>query len=401
MKLPVTFIIFQVISIQKTIKHRSGIIRIKERSIHMKKKYYHHFPFLIIGLILSVLIASCKKDPQSQTIQAKPIATLGLYELDTAIYRRVFIAVTQVGTQTLTGVYPVFDTGSTGLSIDASGILPASMITNSGIQVPGDSVVVNGITVTNQTGVIAFGNAQSQLQESGNLAYATVTIGDQGSSVTTTRIPFFLYYKVMDITTGQKLSAHSNDVFGVGPGVSFANSAIGSPLSYFTPKNGGISGFKLSTLSLAGFSNKGRYVANLLTVGLVPSDISSSSGFVMHTLRYFTQGGYSPDIASTVSYNGNNIAATVLFDTGTPAINIIENSQAPTNTSSLPANTSVTITTNNGFTYQYTTTSTYNLTDVARPSFTGDLRTIFGIDFFISNEFLMDYDHHQIGLKNN
>ena len=44
--------------------------------------------------------------------------------------------------------FTVFDTGSAGFTIDATGILPASMITNSGIQIAGDSVTVNGITVT-------------------------------------------------------------------------------------------------------------------------------------------------------------------------------------------------------------------------------------------------------------
>jgi hypothetical protein len=133
----------------------------------------------------------------------------------------------------------------------------------------------------------------------------------------------------------------------------------------------------------------------------LPDDISSSSGFVQHALTYNSQGGYSPDIPSTISYNGTNFSATVLFDTGTPAINLLENSAATNNISTLPANTTVTLTTNGGFTYQYTTSNTNNVTDVARPSYTGDPRTIFSINFFTDNEFLMDYKNHQIGLKNN
>mgnify|MGYP001553780543 CR=1 FL=1 len=148
------------------------------------------------------------------------------------------------------------------------------------------------------------------------------------------------------------------------------------------------------------FSMQGSYVPGLLTIGLVPDDISSSSGFVMHQLTYYSQGGYSPDIPATVSYNGQNVAATVLFDTGTPAVSLIENSKAPSNISQLPANTQVTLTTSDGFTYSYTTTSTDNLTQVAKPSYTGDPRTIFSIDFFTENEFLMNYRDHKIGLKN-
>jgi len=329
-----------------------------------------------------------------------PIGTLGLYELDSSVYKRAFIAISKVGTVSVT-YYSVFDTGSAGMTIDATGILPPAMITNSGITVAGDSVNVNGITVTSQTAIIAYGDAQSEIQEYGNLAYATVELGDQNGELTTSRIPIFLYYKIVDTQTGQKQPPHSNDVFGVGPGVSFANSAIGSPLSYFKSSTGAISGFKLAVFNNADFSVNGNYVSGLLTIGLVPADLGSAAGFVMHPLTLFSQGGYSPDIPSTISYNGKNFAATVLFDTGTPAISTIENSNASSNISELPDNTPVTLTTNNGFTYTYTTSSSNNLTQVAKPSYTGDPRTIFSIDFFTENEFLIDYKDHQIGLKNN
>ncbi|HEY8783064.1 MAG TPA: hypothetical protein VIM16_15670 [Mucilaginibacter sp.] len=368
----------------------------------MRKIYAKYRLLFIAALFLSMLMASCKKDHNTPTpIPAPaPLATLGLYEVDSSIYKRAFITISQIGTKKVT-YYSVFDTGSAGMTIDANGILPTSMITGSGITVAGDSTVVNGITVTSQQAVIAYGDAQSEIQEYGNLAYTTVTIGDQNGNITTGRIPIFLYYKIVDTQTGQKQPAHSNDIFGVGPGVSYANSAIASPLSYFKSGTGATSGYKLATLSSSQFSVSGTYVSNLLTIGLVPADLESSSGFIMHPLTYYSQGGYSPDIGATVSYNGQNVAATVLFDTGTPAISTIENNSAPSNISTLPNNTPVTLTTSSGFTYTYTTSSTNNVTQVAKPSYTGDPRTIFSIDFFTENEFLMDYKNHQIGLKNN
>lgn len=369
----------------------------------MGKTYLKYLPLVAGGVFLSILITSCKKDnsaPTPVSVTPAPLATLGLYEVDSGIYKRVFIPITKVGTQTV-AYYSVFDTGSAGMTIDATGILPASMITSSGITVTGDSVTVNGITVTSKASMIAYGNAQSEIQEFGNLAYTTVTIGNQNGNITTSRIPIFLYYKIVDKQTGQKQPAHSNDVFGVGPGLSYANTAIGSPLSYFKSGTGATSGFKLSMFSNAAFSTNGTYVANLLTIGLVPADIGGLTSFVMHPLSNTSQWGYSPDIPATIRYNGQNVAATVLFDTGTPAISTIANSKATSNISSLPANTPVTITTGQGFTYSYTTSSTNNLTQVALPSYTGDPRTIFSIDFFIKNEFLMNYKAHEIGLKNN
>ncbi|HZY36160.1 MAG TPA: hypothetical protein VFE53_05900 [Mucilaginibacter sp.] len=345
-------------------------------------------------------MASCSKDHSTPTPSIKPLATLGLYEVDTSIYKRIFIPISGMGTASIQTYYLVFDTGSSGLTIDAHGILPASMVTGSGITVTGDSVVVNGITVTNQTAILSYGNASSSSSEYGNVAYATVKIGDSNGAITTGRIPIFLYYKIVD-NNGAVQAAHSQDIFGVGPGTSFASTAIGSPLSYFKTTNGLLNGYKLSKLVNADFSTSGNYVQNLLQIGLLPSDVNPSNGFIMHQLTYFNQGGYSPDIASTVSYNGNTVSASVLFDTGTPAISIVENKNAPGNIATIPANTNITLTTNNGFTYNYTTSSGDNITDVANPSYTGDPRTIFSINFFTDNEFIMDYQGHEIGLKNN
>jgi hypothetical protein len=363
----------------------------------MGKTYSRYLPLFAGGLFLTILIASCKKENKT----TMPLATLGLYEVNNGVNKRVFIPITKIGTQTV-NYYSVFDTGSAGMTMDATGLLPASMITSSGITIAnGDSVTVNGITVTSQEAAIAYGDDQSGIEEYGNLAYTTVTIGDQNGNVTTSRIPIFLYYKIVDVTTGKNQPAHSNDVFGVGPGVSYANNAIGSPLSYFKLGANLTNGYKLAEFNNSEFSFNGTYVSGLLSIGLVSSDLQSSSGFVMHQLNYFPQGGYSPDIPATINYNGLSISATVLFDTGTPAISIIANSGAPSNISALPDNTVVTLTTNSGFKYSYTTRSTTDSTQVARPSYTGDPRTIFSIYFFTENEFLMDYQDEQIGLKNN
>lgn len=120
----------------------------------------------------------------------------------------------------------------------------------------------------------------------------------------------------------------------------------------------------------------------------------------MHPLDYTFLDGYSPNIPSTITYNGKSIAADVLFDTGTPLVTIIEDKKAIAGLGALPANSLVTITTNKGFKYQYTTTNNTNLTTIQNPNNSGDFRTIFSIDFFINNQYLVDYSHHQIGLKN-
>jgi hypothetical protein len=370
----------------------------------MRRDFYLSSPFVIV-LLSAFLLASCKKDKKDTPAPViTNFATIGLYEYaavnGTATNRRVFIPITTVG-NVQTAYLSVFDTGSTGMTMDANGLIPSSAITANGITVAGDSTVYNGITVTSQTAIISYGGVGSLTQEYGNLAYATVTIGDQNGKVTTGRIPFFLYYKTVNQTTGQTLPAHSNDVFGVGPGTSYSSSAIASPLSYFTLPSNLTNGFKLAMFNSSSFSTTTpTYVAGLLSIGLTPNDVSSS-GFIMHPQVYFNVGGYSPNIVGTITYNGTSVAATIMFDTGTPNITILENPNAASNVTTLPANSSVTISTSRGFSYSYTTSSTYNSTQVDNPSYSQDTRSIFSIDFFLSNEYLLDYTNHYIGLKNN
>lgn len=357
------------------------------------------FTSKIVGcLLITVTFFSCKKDKTTPQTPAITPVTLGLYEYASGINKRIFLPITQVGTKSVT-YYTVFDTGSSGMTLDATDILPASMITSAGIQFTGDSVVVNGITVTSTKGTISFGDQLSSTKEYGNLAYANITIGDAQGNLALKRVPFFLYYKIID-ETGAQLKAHASDVFGVGPGTSYVTSLIQSPLRNFDTGTSLTSGFKLATLNKSLFSTSGTYVTNLLTIGLSNSDLSSS-GFIMHPLTYSSSGGYSPNIPATIAYNGKTISGQILFDTGTPSTTVIEDRLATNAVGSLPANSTVTITTNKGFVYTYTTSSTGNLTEVQNPNNTGDYRTIFSLDFFISNEYLTDYGNHQIGLKNN
>jgi hypothetical protein len=342
-----------------------------------------------------IVVAGCKKDA---AVKQAPVitnqATIGLYQYATGTDKRIFIPITNIGTKSV-NYLSVFDTGSSGMTIDADGILPASMITSSGIKFTGDSVVVDGITVTSTTGVMSYGDNTGLVNEYGNIAYATITIGDiTTGTFDIKRIPIFLYYKIEDMTTGKIESKHSNDVFGVGPGSSYASDKILSPLSYLTLGTGQIDGFKLAALNSSQFTGTLTNVNDLLTVGLTPDDINSS-GFIMHPLTKYSVGGYSADIPATITYSGNTISGQILFDTGTPSVTIIEK---PDN---LPDSTLVTITTNKGFKYSYITMSTDNLTEVQNPNVTGDPRTIFSLDFFIHNEYLTDYSDNRIGLKNN
>jgi hypothetical protein len=373
----------------------------------MKKSYSKHFPALLGAFFIILFATSCKKDTKVDPNTATPVnyAKLGLYEQGSGNSRRIFMAISKLGDFTTVNYGLVFDTGSTGMTIDATDIIPASMITSDGFVFAGDSVTVSGITITTKKSTITYGGVDGAIQEYGNLAYAKVTMGDGNGSIVTPRIPIFLYYKIINLNTTKQLPAHSADVFGVGPGymatIPAINSpTINSPLSYFKLADNVANGFRLAALNTANFGATATYTPNLLYIGLTPTELNSS-GFIMHPLGYTALSGYSANLVSNITYNGKTVPGTILFDTGTPATNIIEDPTATSNSAALPANSVVTITTGQGFSYQYTTTSTFNLTQIETPSYSKDNRTIFSIDFFLSNEYLLDYSNHRIGLKNN
>ncbi len=377
----------------------------------MKKIYLLKcLPYFVFTFVLLAAV-SCKKDPKTNTGNnngggVNPVATptkLGFYEVDSSIYKVLLEPVTKIGTQTV-NYDLVFDTGSGGLVIDANGILPSSLITSTGFNFTTDSTVVNGITITNQTNTISYGDDNATTDKVyGNLAYANITIGDANGNITIKRLPFFLYYKAVD-GKGKVFPPHDFDVFGVAQeyDVVFANSAyITSPFNYFDPGTGLTKGFKIDALGTANYSLNGTWVS-AVTLGLTSTDLNSS-GYNFSQLN-FTQGeGYVPILPATLAYAGRSpVTAEVLFDTGTEPYSYLEDKTA-TNTTPvlLPAGTAVNLTTTSGYSYSFATATNNNLTYLENPTYSGSLTTILSLNFFTNNAYLLDFTNHKLGLKSN
>jgi len=374
----------------------------------MKNKYPAKKLLIVLFVCLVAVIASCKKDKKAVVVPPDATPTgIGLVEeSDSAYIRNLFINVSQIGTQTVsdTSDYLFFDTGSGGMVFDAEGIIPSPIYSTAGFNFTGDSVVVNGITITNQTSTIQYGDdANSTLTVYGNLAYAAVTIDQPGGDVVIKRLPFFLTYLAKD-NHGTVYPPHSFDVFGVNPeyDLNFSNGVdLQSPFNYFSPGTGLTKGFKIAALSTGNFSYYGNYVNNVVTLGLKSSDLATSSGFSTSTLQYSPTYGYDPYISGTVTYNGKTVSTDMLFDTGTNAYSVIEDPTAATSDSLLPVNSTVAITTTSGFDFSYTTSNAYYVTYVEKSSQQDEYPTIFGIDFFLDNEYMLDIADHKMGVKNN
>lgn len=335
--------------------------------------------------------------------QATP-TKFGLYGADSSIYKILYTFVNKIGTQDLSKAdYDLlFDTGSGGMVIDAHGIIPANMITSTGITFSGDSTVVNGIIIYNQKSTISYGDDVNTTDNVyGYLAYASVTFGDANGTLTIKRLPFFLYYKATD-SKGNVLANHEFDVLGVSSeyDTTFPNNAyITSPFQYFNPGQGLLKGFKTSVLGSNSYSLNGTYTADAVTLGLTSSDLSS---FTMHQLTSYPSDGYAPVIPVSLTYNNKKITTNTIFDSGTEPYNYIQDPTAGNTSVLLPNNTAVSLTTTTGgFNYSYSTSASDNLTYVENPTQSGSNVTVMSLEFFMNNQYMLDYDDHKLGLKNN
>lgn len=374
----------------------------------MTRKYSLKALTTVSVAALLLVMVSCSKGGKNTPnnngttpTQATP-TQFGLYEADSSIYKLVYTFASKIGTQDVSnaGYDLLFDTGSGGFVIDANGILPSSMITASGLTFAGDSTVVNGITIYNQKATISYGDdANTTDNVYGYLAYAPVTFGDANGTLTIKRLPFFLYYKAVD-GKGNTFAPHEFDVLGVSSeyDVTFPNSAhITSPFNYFDPGEGLIKGFKMPALGTNNFSLHGTFVPGAVTLGLTSSDLAS---FKMHQLTYYPGDGYAPIIPVSLIYNGKTITTSAIFDTGTEPYSYIEDATAGNGIVQLPDNTAVSLTTTpGGFTYSYATSATDNITFVENPAQSKSNVTVMSLQFFLTNEFLLDYYDHKLGLK--
>jgi len=370
---------------------------------------YKPIKALVLIVCTALILGGCKKDGASvspATYAVKPHVAgqpyqIGFYTVESNGVKELRVAVSEVGEQQVS-LNMTFDTGSGGLVVDAQGILPASMISSTGFSFPGDSTTVNGVTITNRSTFITYGANQNTLTKVyGNLAYADVAIGDNNGSVTIKRLPFFLYYKAVD-ASGKAYPAHEFDVMGVSSeyDVTFGNGAhITSPLAYFDPGPGLTRGFKIAALDANNFTKQGTYVP-AVTLGLTSDDLTSA-GFNIVPLLQVEGQGYAPVVRGTIAYNGKSYSANLIFDSGTSPYFYLEDPNWNKAQALLNSNTSVQVSVGDKFNYNYTANAATHPTLVENPFTAKGSVSVISLNFFVNNQYLLDFDHHQLGLKNN
>lgn len=247
--------------------------------------------------------------------------------------QRLFIPVSGVGDQA-TALNLLFDTGSGGLTLDATQIFPASMVGPNGfVFPPGQSTLqYHGITVTNAGTKVRFA---TRIQD-GNLGWAQVSFGRAGHSVTTSSMPIFFYYAITDPAGNRIPFPPQKGIFGVSSDMTAVDGSLASPLRFvrFDHVNAGFMLSPVGAYPVCDVSQHSCAAKALLTVGLDPQQELAFSRFRMICDAQAVTGprgaflidpgrdGCASVLPATVSVDGTSLNAKplrmVVFDTGMP-----------------------------------------------------------------------------------
>jgi len=374
------------------------------------------FPNLAtLGLFgVCILFASCGGSGDSESSNSTNAisvpTTINLIPANQNGAQRLFVSVSKVGALQ-TSLPLLFDTGSGGVSIDATQVFPSNVVSSNGFLFPegATSITSNGITVTNVALDVTFANTIQH----GNIGSAQITFGDASGYVTTSTMPLFFYYAVADRVGNPLPMPPQKGIFGVNGIAAEARGNLASPIKYLQFKNLN-TGFVLSPVGSYPVCDITQGTCNpqpLLTVGL---DAARETGFTSFNMICGTQNvtgptgsytinpginGCSSVLPATVSVGGvalnSDPAPIVLFDTGSPGYTL-----STSLTLSAPSNGTVlqvslpTASPTVPFIYSWNVGSGVdaNTSLAAGPA-------IVGSNFFLNHAYLIDFSRSIIGVQ--
>lgn len=384
-----------------------------------------------VGWLVAALPAGCGN---SEIPAAGPLSqptVISLYPVDSTPQNpaRLYVLIQAVGQQSVR-LPLAFDTGSSGITINALSFFPVSVVTPSGFVFPQGSSTMSyqGITVTNQQGTRSYGGITGRT-ELGNIGYATVTFGDQHGILTTNVMPVFLYYAVTENATGAPASPQQQQGwFGVNsrpdlvtikgsqrpatgyPACQMDTSGscfVDSVLEHLPYSNGIDAGFALAPAALTSCDitvANSCMAAPMLTVGLTSTleEGFNETGLTCPPPAYTGPsliGEYAacqPGISnSTISSGQQSLSGlSLLFDSGTP--DIVINVPMGKTFQQPQAGASVGFTTPSGFVYSMTAGSGVDLVQVNLGT---TAQSVVGLPFFTTNGFFIDFSDNTEGWK--
>jgi hypothetical protein len=343
----------------------------------------------IVGLVAALLLAF---SAPSLAELAKPI-TIPIIKQQYPGYppvRLVHLRVLSLGDHKVD--FPLlFDTGSTGITIDCNLVLPWDLCTPDGIKIEKD-LKLDGVRVTTRRIVAQYGT----YDEYGNLAFARVSFGDAGHPVTTSEMPVLIRYKKVRRATGEIVGGPlwPRGIVGVSPLGAQTGGLLHSPMDYIDAPDGLIRGFYLTPLGEVWVICMNEFdecpSVDALHIGI---DAATKAKFEMAPLGASRSVHYIGFVDACLTWLEHQSCAPTLYDTGNSTISIPGSPRDGTDMA-LPMSTSVTLIGPNMEIWKFPTLY------VPEVEFTphSDINLI-GIRYFETNSLLFDLEAGQIGFR--
>ena len=285
----------------------------------------------------------------------------------------------------------LFDTGSAGVTVECSVVLPEKLCSHAGIKIDKETVI-DGITVTTQKIVSHYGT----YDEYGNLAFARMTIGRKGQSVATSGpVPFLVRYKKVRRSTGEIVGGPlwPLGVFGVSPVGGQVSGKLQSPMAAFEVAPGLHRGFYLSPIGTKWrqCTNEERNcpIVDALHIGI--PDALRKNFKLSKWVRASGRHNF-PTVETCIALENLNICQPTLFDTGNSTVMIA--GQSKRSKSSLPIGTSLKVSGADFGTWRFNTT--YRPEVELYPNLDTN---IIGIRYFETNSLMFDLGTQEIGFR--
>ena|GEM_PF-5397114 len=306
--------------------------------------------------------------------------------------RMLYVRLLQLGAKKVNQPL-LFDTGSSGVTIDCKIVLPKELCSDEGIRIDKDTET-EGIVVTTEKVTAVYGG----YTEFGHLAKARLAFGDPARPVETSQpIAILIRYKKVRNSDGQIVGGPLwplgtfgvSPLGGIGPGHS-----IRSPIDAVALSDKLHRGYRLEPIGRrwkACTNERNDCPATRsLYIGLRNED---KIGFRLWPLVRANPGHNFPTLQACIAWQKSKICDATLFDTGNSTI-MVGGHVSSGASASLPKGSKVSIDISGGNTWRFQTEYRPEVEFVSRLD-----HHIVGIRYFEQNSLLIDLEVSEIGLR--
>ena len=287
----------------------------------------------------------------------------------------------------------LFDTGSSGVTIDCKVVLPSALCSPDGIRIDKDTEV-NGIVVTTEKVLAVYGG----YTEYGQVARARLTFGDAARPAETSEvIAVLIRYKKVRNSDGKVVGGPlwPLGTFGVSPiGGIGSDQSIRSPIGSVALSSSLHRGYRLDPIGrnwkICTNERKNCPTIHSLYIGLSEQD---KRGYHLWKLTRANPTHNFPTLSACIAWQVLTICEPTLFDTGNSTIRVGGGASSEAG-ASLPKGSKVSVDIPGGDIWHFQAEYRPEVEFVSHI----DHHTV-GIRYFENNSLLIDLDAGEIGLR--